>query len=76
MKTTIFYFIESLRSHIHGRGLYCKRNIDEGEMVIEYSGEVIRGSLTDKREKYYEGKVRHTFIVVSIMILKNSKYNF
>lgn len=44
------------RSHIHGRGLYCKRNIDEGEMVIEYSGEVIRGSLTDKREKYYEGK--------------------
>lgn len=45
-------------------------------MVIEYSGEVIRGSLTDKREKYYEGKVRHTFIAVSIMILKNSKYNF
>lgn len=27
-------------------------------MVIEYSGEVIRASLTDKREKYYEGKVR------------------
>ncbi|XP_052063462.1 uncharacterized protein LOC127703085 isoform X2 [Mytilus californianus] len=44
------------RSHIHGRGLYCKRKIDAGEMIIEYSGEVIRGSLTDKREKYYEGK--------------------
>ncbi|XP_056010328.1 uncharacterized protein LOC130051760 isoform X2 [Ostrea edulis] len=44
------------RSSIHGRGLFCKRNIDEGEMVIEYSGEVIRASLTDKREKYYEGK--------------------
>ncbi|XP_046572748.1 LOW QUALITY PROTEIN: uncharacterized protein LOC124280812 [Haliotis rubra] len=44
------------RSHIHGRGLFCKRNIDSGEMVIEYAGEVIRSSLTDKREKYYESK--------------------
>lgn len=25
-------------------------------MVIEYSGEVIRATLTDKREKYYESK--------------------
>ncbi|KAL3885750.1 hypothetical protein ACJMK2_025792 [Sinanodonta woodiana] len=44
------------RSKIHGRGLYCKRHIDAGEMVIEYAGEVIRSSLTDKREKYYESK--------------------
>lgn len=27
-------------------------------MVIEYSGTVIRSVLTDKREKYYDGKVR------------------
>lgn len=26
-------------------------------MVIEYSGNVIRSVLTDKREKYYDGKV-------------------
>lgn len=45
------------RSSIHGRGLYCKRNIDGGEMIIEYAGEVIRAALTDKREKYYESKV-------------------
>ncbi|XP_036381695.1 histone-lysine N-methyltransferase 2A [Megalops cyprinoides] len=44
------------RSAIHGRGLFCKRNIDAGEMVIEYSGNVIRSILTDKREKYYDGK--------------------
>ncbi|KAK6172193.1 hypothetical protein SNE40_015908 [Patella caerulea] len=44
------------RSLIHGRGLFCKRNIDAGEMVIEYAGEVIRASLTDKREKYYDSK--------------------
>ena len=45
------------RSQIHGRGLYCKRDIDEGEMVIEYAGEVIRAVMCDKREKYYESKV-------------------
>lgn len=27
-----------------------------GEMVIEYAGELIRATLTDKREKYYESK--------------------
>ncbi|XP_077064612.1 histone-lysine N-methyltransferase 2A isoform X2 [Siphateles boraxobius] len=44
------------RSAIHGRGLFCKKNIDAGEMVIEYSGNVIRSVLTDNREKYYDGK--------------------
>ncbi|XP_035849025.1 histone-lysine N-methyltransferase 2B isoform X2 [Sander lucioperca] len=44
------------RSEIHGRGLFCKRNIEAGEMVIEYAGIVIRAVLTDKREKYYDGK--------------------
>ncbi|NXK52797.1 KMT2B methyltransferase, partial [Chauna torquata] len=43
-------------SAIHGRGLFCKRNIDAGEMVIEYSGIVVRSVLTDKREKYYDSK--------------------
>ncbi|XP_030644438.1 histone-lysine N-methyltransferase 2B [Chanos chanos] len=44
------------RSPIHGRGLFCKRNIEAGEMVIEYAGTVIRSVLTDKREKYYDSK--------------------
>uniref|UniRef100_A0A3Q3J4C7 Histone-lysine N-methyltransferase n=1 Tax=Monopterus albus TaxID=43700 RepID=A0A3Q3J4C7_MONAL len=44
------------RSPIHGRGLFCKKTIDAGEMVIEYSGNVIRSVLTDKRENYYSGK--------------------
>ena len=46
------------RSPIHRRGLFCLRDIDTGEMVIEYTGMVIRSVLTDKREKYYESKVR------------------
>ena len=45
-------------SGIHGRGLFCRRDIDHGEMIIEYAGEVIRAALCDKREKYYESKVR------------------
>lgn len=44
------------RSNIHGRGLFCKRDIDASEMIIEYSGEVIRAILTDQREKHYESK--------------------
>ena len=46
------------QSDIHGLGLYCTRDIDPGEMVIEYAGTVIRSVLTDKREKLYDSKVR------------------
>ena len=45
------------QSGIHGLGLYCTREIDPGEMVIEYAGTVIRSILTDKREKLYDSKV-------------------
>lgn len=54
------------RSAIHGRGLFCKRNIEAGEMVIEYAGIVIRSVLTDKREKYYDGKVGGVFLSVTV----------
>lgn len=43
-------------SGIHGRGLFCKRDISAGEMIIEYAGERIRSILTDYREKYYDRK--------------------
>lgn len=55
------------RSAIHGRGLFCKRNIEAGEMVIEYAGTVIRSVLTDKREKYYDGKVSKRFTVYPLL---------
>ena len=42
------------QSSIHGLGLYARRDITAGEMVIEYAGEVIRAALTDKREQMYE----------------------
>ena len=37
-------------SHIHGLGLFCLQEIDlgqTGDMVIEYTGTVIRSTLTD-----------------------------
>lgn len=43
-------------SKIHGLGIYCKKAIAKGEMVIEFAGEVIRKSLTDKREKMYQAR--------------------
>jgi len=42
------------RSSIHGLGLYARRDIAAGEMVIEYAGEVIRAVLTDRREQMYD----------------------
>jgi histone-lysine N-methyltransferase MLL1 len=46
------------RSPIHGRGLFTLADLQQGQMIIEYSGEIIRNQLCDKREKYYETKVR------------------
>ncbi|XP_072166012.1 uncharacterized protein [Diadema setosum] len=56
LKQTAKEAVGVYRSGIHGRGLFCRRPIEAGEMVIEYSGTVIRSILTDKREKYYESK--------------------
>ncbi|CAG9855277.1 unnamed protein product [Phyllotreta striolata] len=56
LKLTSKYSVGVYRSLIHGRGLFCLRDIEAGEMVIEYAGEVIRSILTDKREKYYNSK--------------------
>ncbi|KAK6641150.1 hypothetical protein RUM44_012859 [Polyplax serrata] len=56
LRETAKMYLGVYRSKIHGRGLFCLREIEAGEMVIEYAGEVIRSTLTDKREKYYTDK--------------------
>lgn len=45
------------RSKIQGLGLYAARDLEKHTMVIEYIGEVIRGELSELREKQYEDKV-------------------
>lgn len=42
------------RSRIHDWGLFAKEPIAEGEMVIEYVGQVVRRSVADALEKRYE----------------------
>ena len=44
-------------SSIHGCGLFTLIDLVEGQMVIEYTGEVVRPCLTDKRERDNERKV-------------------
>lgn len=50
LKETSKEAVGVFRSDIHGRGLFCLRDIDCGEMVIEYAGEV---SLTIIVQFYY-----------------------
>ena len=42
------------RSHIHGWGLYTRVDLKKDDFVIEYVGQVIRNSVADKREIYYD----------------------
>lgn len=44
-------------SSIHGCGLFTLIDLVQDQMVIEYTGEVVRPCLTDKRERNNERKV-------------------
>lgn len=42
------------RSNIHGWGVFSDIDIRQGEMIIEYRGELIGNAMAEKREKEYE----------------------
>ncbi|VVC31696.1 Hypothetical protein CINCED_3A025114 [Cinara cedri] len=56
MNKTLTSTVGVYRSDIHGRGLFCLRDIEQGEYVIEYTGEVIRSEVSDVRERLYNKK--------------------
>ncbi|MCO5561749.1 hypothetical protein L7F22_015372 [Adiantum nelumboides] len=59
------------KSAIHKWGLFARHDIQEGEMVVEYKGEIVRRSVADIRERRYkqQGKDCYLFKVSEEVVI-------
>ena len=53
--------IQVRRSGVHGKGVFALQPIAEGEVVIEYVGEVISWAEAQRRHPHDPGEPNHTF---------------
>ena len=46
-----------------GWGVVATQDIDKGDMIIEYIGELVRKELSEKREREYNAKVSESTVL-------------
>ena len=57
MKDTVRERIMFGKSDIHGWGVFARQTLRAGDMVIEYIGHTMRGTVADVRERNYYDKI-------------------
>lgn len=62
LQTEWRYNVNLARSKIQGLGLFAARDIERGEFIIEYLGQLIRNEVGNKRERLYESQGRGIYM--------------
>ena len=74
MQRKLFANCAIAKSNIEGWGLFARKNIKKGDLILEYIGEIIDHEETSERDKWNEiEKITYVFTLnsnVLIIILK------